>query len=106
MRLFTLSFKTHFGFKKSTNLSTLYGELGRIPLLFIRKINMIKYWIKILKQNDTALLRRSYWILKVDADRNLKYNGENWAFQIKIFCKNMVYCMYGMINLKSIFLFH
>jgi hypothetical protein len=38
---------------------------------------MIKYWIKIFKQNDTAIVRRSYLMLKVDADRNSKYNGKN-----------------------------
>ena len=34
--------------KKSTNLSGLYGELGRVPLSIYRKISMIRYWIKIL----------------------------------------------------------
>lgn len=30
--------------KKSTNLSALYGELGRVPFIIQRKFNMIKYW--------------------------------------------------------------
>ena len=34
------------GVKKSTNLAALYGELGRIPFIVLRKINMIKYWKK------------------------------------------------------------
>ena len=36
------------GVKKSTNLSALYGELGRVPLATFRKIIMVKYWIKYL----------------------------------------------------------
>ena len=69
--------------KKSTNLSALYGELGRIPFSVYRKINMIKYWFKILQQNDTSLLKKSYFMLKEDSDTNNSYNGQNWASQIK-----------------------
>ena len=46
------------GVKKLTNLSALYGELARIPLPVYRKINIIKYWVKILQQNDSSLLRK------------------------------------------------
>ena len=31
--------------RKSTNLTTLYGELGRVPLALFRKIIMIKYLV-------------------------------------------------------------
>ena len=34
--------------KKSTNVTALYGELGRVPLMVFRKVIMIKNWIKIL----------------------------------------------------------
>ena len=36
------------GVKKSTNLTGLYGELGRVPLIIKRKINILKYWVKLL----------------------------------------------------------
>ena len=52
------------GVKKSTNLSALYGELARIPLSVYRKINMIKYLVKILQQNDSSLLKKVYVMLK------------------------------------------
>ena len=39
--------------KKSTNLSGLYGELGRVPFIIQHKFNMIKYWVKLLKSSDT-----------------------------------------------------
>ena len=71
------------GVKKSTNLAALYGELGRIPLAVTRKINMIKYWMKILQQSGTSIVKLIYLMLKEDADRNSSYNGKNWAWQIK-----------------------
>ena len=71
------------GVKKSTNLSALYGELGRVPLATFRKIIMVKYWIKILSQKDTSLLKTAYLMLKTDADANANYNGKNWAYQLK-----------------------
>ena len=72
------------GVKKTTNLAALYEELGRIPLSIYRKINMIKYWIKILQQNGTSLLKNIYLMLKNDTDLNINYNGQNWASQIKL----------------------
>ena len=71
------------GVRTSTNLAALYGELGRIPLAVTRKVNMIKYWIKILQQNDTSIIKLTYLMLKDDADRNNSYRGTNWAWQIK-----------------------
>ena len=71
------------GVKKSTNLSALYGELGRTPFSISRKIKMIKYWIKILQQNNNSLLKQVYLMLKQDTDLNINYNGQNWATQIK-----------------------
>ena len=44
--------------RKSTNLSGLYGELGRYPLLVYRKISMSRYWIKLLSSSDTFIPKR------------------------------------------------
>ena len=71
------------GVKKSTNLAALYGEVGRVPMSIIRKLNIIKYWIKILNQNHTSLVKQVYIMLKEDANNQLHYNGNNWAYQIK-----------------------
>ena len=71
------------GVKNSTNLSALYGETGRAPLKIIRQLNMIKYWIKILKQNDRSLVKKTFNFLKVDADNDRNYNGLSWASHIK-----------------------
>ena len=66
---------------KSTNLSGLYGELGRAPLIISRKLCMIKYWIKLLKADDFVPIKMCS-MLKADEDNNRSYSGSNWAFQI------------------------
>lgn len=68
---------------KSTNLAGLYGELGRVPLQVIRKINMFRYWIKLLHLDNSNITKRIYLLLKEDADNNITYNNLNWAHQIK-----------------------
>ena len=75
--------------KKSTNLSGLYGELGRTPLLITRKINMFRYWIKLLKADNNSFIKRFYFMLKTDADNNVTYSKNNWAHQIKIMLQNL-----------------
>ena len=57
--------------RKCTDLSGLYGELGRVPFLVIRKIRMINYWIKILKLEVNNLPKKVYNMLKTDADNNI-----------------------------------
>ena len=69
--------------KKSTNIEALYGELGRTPMKVMRKISLIKFWIKILNSDENSLLYWVYTVLKEDADTGVTYNGSNWAYQIK-----------------------
>ena len=69
--------------RKSTNLTGLYGELGRVPFIIQRKIRMINYWLKLLGLNDQSIHIKLYLMLKQDLDNNISYNGSNWAFQIK-----------------------
>ena len=75
------------GVKKSTNLAALYGDLGRVPLVVYRKIVMIKYWIKILKQNDSSLVKKTYLLLESDVAANNTNNKNNWAYHIKSMLK-------------------
>lgn len=75
--------------RKSTNLSGLYGELGRYPLIIFRKLNMIRYWIKLLLLNEHFIPKRVYTMLKHDVDNNRTYNGLNWAYQIKSILDNI-----------------
>jgi hypothetical protein len=69
--------------KRSTNLSALYGELGRMPLFVIRKINIMKYWTKVLKHQDNSIVKQTYMFLKLDAENGIDYRGKNWASQVK-----------------------
>lgn len=73
------------GVKKSTNLSALYGETARFPFEIQRKMIMLRYWMKILKQDNTSLVKQAYFILKHDAAQNRTYNSNNWAYQLKQF---------------------
>ena len=75
--------------KKSTNLNGLYGEFGRVPLSIIRKIHMFRYWIKILKSNNNSVIKRIYLMLRRDADNNISYYNQNWAYQIKSMLQNL-----------------
>ena len=60
--------------KRSTNLNALYGETGRLPLSVFRKFIVVKYWINILKLQDT-LFKQSYLFFKSDADIGRSYSG-------------------------------
>ena len=74
---------------KSTNLVGLYGELGRVPLNVLRKVNMIRYWAKILQSKEDSLERDVYTMLKHDANNNIQYNSKNWAYCIKTILESL-----------------
>ena len=69
--------------RQSTNVNGLYGELGRVPLYITRKVNMLRYWYKLLRLNEQALQKIVYLMLKDDTENGVTYVGANWAFQIK-----------------------
>ena len=81
-RLHTRHCRSLLGVKKSTNLSALYSELGRKPLLVFREMRLLKYWVKILTTDNIFLEKKNYMLLDYIIARN-NYNGQNWAFQIK-----------------------
>ena len=69
--------------RKSTNLTGLYGELGRVFFVITRKIRMIKYWAKLLKLDANAIPKKIYFMLRKDAENNVTYNRANLASQVK-----------------------
>jgi hypothetical protein len=73
----------------STNLIGLYGELGRFPMKIVRKVNMIRYWCRIQNLNGNSAVKHIYNMIVSDLDRNITYNGSNWAFQIKTMLDNL-----------------
>ena len=72
--------KQILGVRLQTSNITVYGELGRFPLVILRKINILKYWYKILASQD-SLLYKGYVQQVNDITRGSFEN--NWAFQIK-----------------------
>ena len=60
--------------RKPTNLSGIYGQLGRIHLIIIRKCNTIRYWLKIIKSPENSVIRIIY-MLRNDAEMNITYTG-------------------------------
>ena len=50
---------------------------------------MIKYWAKLLKSSDIFLPKRTYTMLKEDADSGNTYNGSTWASHIKSMLNNL-----------------
>ena len=81
-RVHTRYLRYLLGVKRSTNLSALYSELGRKPLIIYRQLRMLKYWIKLRNTND-SLLKSMFNMLTTDLENDITYNGLNWAFQIK-----------------------
>lgn len=81
-RVHTRFCRSILGVKRSTNLSALYMELGRKPLIVFRQLRMLSYWTKIIRSQD-PLLRSMYCMLRDDADQGNTYNNLNWASHIK-----------------------
>ena len=69
--------------RKSTNLSGIYGELGRVPLIITRKCNMIRYWLKMIKSPENSVIRIIHSMLRNDAEMNITYAGLNLAHHVK-----------------------
>ena len=49
----------------------------------IRKIKLIKYWIKLLSRWDTLEFKILLYYVKNDFDSGSNYKGTNWAFHKK-----------------------
>ena len=72
------------GVKKSTNIAAMYGELGRMPLRVVRKLRMLKYWIRILENsNENPFVYNIYEMIYNDVIQGKYRVINNWTFQIK-----------------------
>ena len=61
--------------KWNTVNNIVYSELGRTNTQCVRFVRIVKYWLKIMKCDDTRLIKRVYNVLLIDAD-----NGKvNWV---------------------------
>ena len=81
------------GVKKSTNIAAMYGELGRMPLRVVRNLRMLKYWIRILENNnENPFAYRIYEMMYNDIMQGRYRVIDNWAFQIKKILDEYGYC--------------
>lgn len=55
--------KRLLGVKESTNTNMVYFELGRIPLVVKRTLQIFKYWLELLNTNN-CILGGVYNVLK------------------------------------------
>ena len=55
--------------RNSTNILSLYGVV-----VVMRKLNVIKYWIELLKQENRSVTRMVYEMLRSDTEKNVNYN--------------------------------
>ena len=81
-RVHTRFCRSILGVKPSTNISALYLELDRKPLIAFRQLKMLNYWAKVIR-TDGPLLHSTYSMLRQDADQGNTYNNLNWAFHVK-----------------------
>ena len=81
-RVHTRFCRSILGVKRSTNTSVLYLELDRKPLIAFRQLEMLNYWVKVIRTDD-PLLHSTYSMLRQDADQGNTYNNLNWAFHVK-----------------------
>ena len=69
--------------KQTTNNAAVYGELGRFPIIIIRKVRILKYWFKIMNTPNSMLCKLF----------NMKDNNGNyilqWAQNIKALTNNL-----------------
>ena len=84
-RVHTFAFKRFLSVSLYASNKLLYKETGRYPLHIVSKINVIRYWFKLLKLPMSRLCKQSYQSLL-----NHHSNGHaNWASEVQnILCKN------------------
>ena len=67
--------------KKSTNIAAMYGELGRMPLRVVRKLRMLKYWIRILENsNENPFVYKIYEMMYNDVIQQIILPAKEIAY--------------------------
>ena len=72
--------KNILGVKRSTPNAMIYAELGRVPMMCIRKLRMVKYWLKLL-HSDNCILKSC--IDYFQEELMLKPNCKNWLSNVQ-----------------------
>ena len=72
--------KSILGVKRSTSNFVVYCELGRLPLIYVRKLRIIKYWLKIMQSENCILKSSVEYMYEVFST---KPNCKNWISNVK-----------------------
>ena len=83
--------KNILGLKSATTNAMIYFELGRLPLECVRKLRILKYWLKLLTTKN-CILKSCYDHMYEEMSR--KQNCKNWVVHVKSILKNV-----GLFNL-------
>jgi predicted aconitase len=78
--------KSILGVKSATTNAVIYCKLGRLPLECVRKLRILKYWLKLLATKNCIL--KSCYEHMCD-EMNLKQNCKNWVVHIISILKNI-----------------
>ena len=79
--------KRVLGVKQCCQNYFIYGELGRMPLIVTRHYRILKYWLKVLRSNESKYIRRVYNMMLEDMGAfNRK---QNWAGLVKQLLENL-----------------
>jgi hypothetical protein len=79
--------KNILGVKVQTQNNFIYGELGRMPLKQHRIVQVLKYWIKIIRSDDIKLTKQTYNLMLDDIGRNQRTT--NWATSVRTILGNL-----------------
>ena len=72
--------KQVLGVKRCTQNDFVYGELGRVPMSIIRKIAMVKYWLKIVHGRKPNIVNAVYH----NSLRNLEHiDKPGWTWHVR-----------------------
>ena len=73
--------KQLLGVRRQTCNIAIYGELGRVPLIVLRKIRILKYWKKIISSQESLLYK--VYVLQANELNSGFINENSWVFQLK-----------------------
>ena len=69
--------------KLSTPNAAVAGESGQHPLIVFRKIQILKYWVKIVSGPRDIYMFIMYQYLKINVNVNALVQYKNWALEIR-----------------------
>jgi hypothetical protein len=76
--------KRILGVKRSAQNDMIYGELGRLPLIFSRHTKIIKYWLSIVLGKKSLFINKLYMSSLAQHENSRVSRHNNWSFHVKM----------------------